>query len=679
MAFGIYDDGTDIDPYEGDDYFLNLGLFGGQGLYGDEYGDQTPGQRALASLPGILRGIYARGRELSGNAGGYEDQDGDGIADGIYGGQGGLQGSPVNIVQRNEAGEVTGIVQGVKIGYGDNARVVTLDELASINEVRKREGQDSITTATPGYTPVYVDESGAVVSNETITGSSDSTTGTPSTTTDTSVSPIYTTPTPSIEDLGGGGGGGMRVITLSNGRSISVPENLKPLQLLTKGHITREIYKYITGEDAPADTAPDDTSNVDDNNNLDSNNNLDGTISPDETASDNTTVTPVDNTIVTPVDNTVVTPVDNTITEEIMTDSERIGLPADYTGTAGSYQYENGRIVGMSESSTDPDPSDNGADPDTKVTDPGVTDPGDDGTDPGGGTKKGPGDGSGEYTEEGFDYEKFFQMLGAIPAFQSGASFEEGEVPGIYPTAIQSLPQATAFINSILGLDRPVSEQQAQLKTDIYGNIIKDVREAQSPLMQSLAQRSEQLGAQAEELMGPLSFLEGRGATQTGYGQAAALGRAIDPGLREQQAGRLRGEQRNVNLQLASNLLGQQRATAGLMADIESGIYSRMAPDIGVDPGSILGIAGTDIQNILGEQAARQYSEALREGSRREQQAKFFETGISLLPQFGGGGGTSTIGGFKIPGTNIRIGGQQENSGSGSGLVGGLKILDVLD
>jgi len=163
-------------------------------------------------------------------------------------------------------------------------------------------------------------------------------------------------------------------------------------------------------------------------------------------------------------------------------------------------------------------------------------------------------------------------------------AFEAAQVPGIYPTAIGSLPQATAFIQSMLELDRAVSPQQAETALDLYRQITGGVREAQSPLMQSLARRSEQLGAQAEGLMGPLSFLEGRGATQTGYGQAASFGRALDPALREQQAGRLREEQRNVNLQLAGNLLGQQRATAGLMADIESGIYGRMAPDIGVDP-----------------------------------------------------------------------------------------------
>jgi hypothetical protein len=176
--------------------------------------------------------------------------------------------------------------------------------------------------------------------------------------------------------------------------------------------------------------------------------------------------------------------------------------------------------------------------------------------------------------------------------------------------------------------------------------------------MQSLARRSEQLGAQAEGLMGPLSFLEERGATQAGYGQASALGREIDPLLREQQAGRLREEQKNINLQLAGNLLGQQRATAGLMADIESGIYGRMAPDIGVDSGTILGIAGTDIQNILGEKLGREYSEAIREGARREQQGQLLETGIGLIPKdFITFGGVEKEGGFTIPGTSITVGG----------------------
>ena len=69
------------------------------------------------------------------------------------------------------------------------------------------------------------------------------------------------------------------------------------------------------------------------------------------------------------------------------------------------------------------------------------------------------------------------------------------------------------------------------------------------------------------------------------------------------------------------------------MSDIESGIYGRMAPDIGVDAGSILGIAGTDIQNILGEKSAREYSDAIREGAKRQQEAEMLKAGIGLIPQ----------------------------------------------
>jgi hypothetical protein len=245
-----------------------------------------------------------------------------------------------------------------------------------------------------------------------------------------------------------------------------------------------------------------------------------------------------------------------------------------------------------------------------------------------------------------------------LPSFQSGAALQPGQVPGIYPSAISSLPQAASFIQSMLGLERAVAPQQAETSLDLYRQITGGVRESQSPLLQSLAQRSEQLGAQAEQLMGPLSFLEQREATQGGYGQAAAMGRAMDPALREQQASRLREEQKNVNLQLAGQLLGEQRATSGLMADIESSIYGRMAPEIGVDPGQILGIAGTDIQNILGEQAARQYADALREQARKEQQSSLLQTGISLIPKdFISFGKDSITGGFKIPGTPIVIGG----------------------
>ena len=94
-------------------------------------------------------------------------------------------------------------------------------------------------------------------------------------------------------------------------------------------------------------------------------------------------------------------------------------------------------------------------------------------------------------------------------------------------------------------------------------------------------------------------------------------------------AGRQRAEQKNVNLQLASNLLGQQRATAGLMADIESGIYGQMAPDIGLDFGQMLGISGVDVQNILGESQSARAARAAERGAN-------IRLGIEAAPVFAG-------------------------------------------
>jgi len=209
-------------------------------------------------------------------------------------------------------------------------------------------------------------------------------------------------------------------------------------------------------------------------------------------------------------------------------------------------------------------------------------------------------------------YEKFFEMINSYIA--SGEPIKEGDVKGIYEQFIETSPQSADAIRSFLALDRPVSEEQAELKTDIYKDIIGDVREAQSPLMKSLTRRSEMQGAEAERLMGPLSFLEDRDATQAGYGQAVSGGRGLG-NISEMLAGRQRAEQKNVNLQLAGNLLGQQRATAGLMADVESGIYSQMAPDIGLDIGQMLGISGIDVQNKLGESQSARAARAVERGA----------------------------------------------------------------
>ena len=560
-------------------------------------------------------------------------------------------GTPVTIVQRNEEGQQIGTIPGIRIGYGDNARVVTLDELASINEARGRAGQAKIMTGTPGFVPEVVDESGAPVNNSSNTNpvistvSSEVGGGGPPRMPDDSGS-IYNTE-------GSGIGGGM--MEFPPGSGVFIPEGMaeRAQELLNQGvgirnlanalglgsrnqqdvegpvNMTDAELNGLTG----AGLSPNFTGEFDgqqyENGMLVSSGNTTQTGSSTATggASDALSTSEIGDTTLTGGDTTVSTG-----------DTSLTG--GDTTVSTGDTSLTGGDLYGGDVSTGDTSLT-TGATTLTGgavTTGPVTTDVSSAGGAGGAGGTGGSvnisfGDGSGGQGIAPEQALEFFTQLSTIPGFQTGAAFESGEVPGIYPAAIQSLPQATSFIRSMLELDRSVSPQQAETSLDLYRQITGGVREAQGPLMQSLARRSDMLGERAEGLMGPLSFLENRAATQAGYGQASALGREIDPLLREQQAGRLREEQKNINLQLASNLLGQQRATAGLMADIESGIYGRMAPDIGVDPGQILGIAGTDIQNVLGEQSARQYSEAIREGARREQQGQLLQTGISLLPK----------------------------------------------
>jgi hypothetical protein len=493
----------DLDPYEGDDYFLNLGL------YGDQSGYYSLGQQALSSLPGILRGIYARARELSSNAGGYEDDE-----DFIY--RGPIYQTSDGTIQMQGPMHTTPVLLDQEVGGGGAPR------------------RPTSTTSTPARP---------------------------------------TTPTPSIYDIEGGGGG-QRPITLPGGRTILVPENLNPLQLLTQGLITREIYKQETGEDAPDITQTNQVAEPVESV-QETGDPLRRTTDPDPV--DPITPDPVDPIIPDPVDPTP-DPVDPVDPDPVI-----------------------------------PDPIDM-SDP----VDPVVTDPGN-GIDPGNnsnnGTDPGPSDGNGG---EGFDYDKFFEGLSKLyPAIPAGASFEEGTVPRIIPTALSYGPEVKDYAQLIDAINREISPKQAETATNLYSQITEATREAQSPLMKSLARRSEMQGLEAERLMGPLSFLEGRDATQAGYGQAVSGGRGLG-NISEMLAGRQRAEQKNVNLQLASNLLGQQRATAGLMADIESGIYGQIAPEIGVDPGQVLGITGMDIGNILGERQGTRAAEAIASGAERQ-------------------------------------------------------------
>ena len=330
-----------------------------------------------------------------------------------------------------------------------------------------------------------------------------------------------------------------------------------------------------------------------------------------------------------------------------MTDAElngltNEGLDPNFTGEFDGQQYENGMLVSSgasgdlsSSSATGGSATGGQGGESASSANVGNIDAGGTGGAGGAGGSGGTGGTGGNVTVNFGDgtgggnagYEKFFEMINSYIA--SGEPIKEGEVKGIYEQFIETSPQSADAIRSFLALDRPVSEDQAELKTDIYKDIIGDVREAQSPLMKSLTRRSEMQGLEAERLMGPLSFLEGRDATQAGYGQAVSGGRGLG-NISEMLAGRQRAEQKNVNLQLASNLLGQQRATAGLMADIESGIYSRMAPDIGLDFGSLLGISGVDVQNVLGERQSTRAANAAERGAN-------IKLGIEAAPTVLGG------------------------------------------
>ena len=445
--------------------------------------------------------------------------------------------------------------------------------------------------------------------------------------TDTSaVSDIYdvsgttpTNPTP-------GGGGGSVEFEVSPGVYIPIPEGTIGLatELLQRGVPIANLLDEINKEK---------------NLNVST---VDNTIVPDP----NTIVTPVDNTVVTPVDDTTLTNTDMTLEQEeelaelraknaeLQSQVDNFGslqgqgdlttgdVATDVTTgetnlTTGETNLTTGEtnLTTGETNLTTGETNVTGGEVSTDVSSTGGS---------GGNVTVNFGDGSGGSNA---GYEKFFEMINSYIA--SGEPIKEGEVKGIYEQFIETSPQSAEAIRSFLALDRPVSEDQAQLKTDIYKDIIGDVREAQSPLMKSLTRRSEMQGAEAERLMGPLSFLEGRDATQAGYGQAVSGGRGLG-NISGMLAGRQRAEQKNVNLQLAGNLLGQQRATAGLMADIESGIYGQMAPDIGLDFGSLLGISGVDVQNVLGERQSTRAANAAERGAN-------IKLGIEAAPTVLGG------------------------------------------
>lgn len=160
---------------------------------------------------------------------------------------------PVTIVQRNEAGEETGRVSGVRIGSGDNARVLTLEELASINQSRRRAGQDEIIPTTPPFSPIVVDTSGAAVNDATSNTNTDADAN--ANANDSNDNNMSTNNTTSGSIYGptlageGGGGGGVRQIRILGGQVITIPEGKTALQhvgeLVALGELSQEVYDNL--------------------------------------------------------------------------------------------------------------------------------------------------------------------------------------------------------------------------------------------------------------------------------------------------------------------------------------------------------------------------------------------------------------------------------------------------
>lgn len=114
-----------------------------------------------------------------------------------------------------------------------------------------------------------------------------------------------------------------------------------------------------------------------------------------------------------------------------------------------------------------------------------------------------------------------------------------------------------------------------------------------------------------------LDFLQQRDADQLGFAQAEAFGRSLGP-LGAALANRGRQERKVENLLAASDLLGRSQSVARDLTGIQGNIYSQIAPNVGVDPGQVINIAGTDIRNLLTERGTRQLADATREAGQRE-------------------------------------------------------------
>ena len=337
-----------------------------------------------------------------------------------------------------------------------------------------------------------------------------------------------------------------------------------------------------------------------------------------------------------------------------MTDAEKNGIDdPNFTGEFEGQQYENGTLV-SSDVSGDPSSSsptggsatggesdadadaDAAADASAKVGDIDV-DAGDSSAKVGDidvdagdiysdvrseGGKGGQGGSGGNVSvniegDDGFDPNAFEAIKPYLDIYSSSSDpLEEGVMPKILPEATGSLGLVKDFAEGIDAINRDIGFKQAKTATDIYGQTISDVEDSQSSLFKSNVQQADQLGDQIDSLMG-LDFLQQRDADQLGFGQAEALGRSLGS-LGSMLAGRQRAEGKRENLRTASDLLGRKQSIAKDLASIQGSIYSQVAPNIGVDPGAVINIAGTDINNILRERGTRQLADATRESGKKD-------------------------------------------------------------
>jgi len=647
-----YEDLTDEEfeelyGYEREPFFENpFGIFSGTSL------------GRLGDLGGFLDLIGIRASEMS--KGSYEDQDGDGIADGIYSGTDEQQmGTPVTIVQRNEAGEQIGTIPGIRIGIGENSRVVTIDELARINEIRRQSGQSTIGTGTPGFVPELVDESGAPVdnssnttdasSNTNINSSTDTTTSTDSSSVNSATGEGIDLP----ETTTGGGG----MMEFPPGTGVFIPEGMaeRAQELINQGVGIRNLANALGLESRNQQDVVGPVNMTD----AELNGLIDEGLDPNFTGEfdgkqyENGMLVSSGGTTQTSSSTATGGTSDASSTSEIgdttLTGGDTNVSTGATTLTGGDSTLTGGDLYGGDVSTGDTSLT-TGA---TTLTGGAVT-TGPVSTDvsstggqggAGGNVSVNIGGGSGLSSGEITEILETSGIVGLITTLSDRGEITPGQLQDIFPEAVSTIKSGAPkeFAEEVIALDREIAPQQAGFATDLYGQITGAVRDAQSPLMQSLARRSEMQGAEAERKMGPLSFLESRDATQAGYGQAVSGGRGLG-NISEMLAGRQRAEQKNVNLQLASNLLGQQRATAGLMADIEGGIYSQIAPNIGIDPNALLNVSGTDIGNRLSLIQSTQRAEAIRDSGDKQLAAEFAGPVVGGLLDFGIGYGKKKLG-----------------------------------